>query len=205
MPREVIANSQRERLMDAAIRVVAEQGYAATTIADMISEAGISRTTFYELFEGKEACFLAAYDSAADAFVRRINAAFEAEESWPARIQAALEAMLTALATDPPLARVAVVDVVAAGPAAQHRHRAVLGRLTPLFDEGRDFAPGGRELPANTSRMAIGGVQGLISEQVLAGRAAELRELLADALLATLSAYLGREAAAAYMQKVASK
>jgi AcrR family transcriptional regulator len=196
----VIANSQRERLMAAAIRVVAEQGYAGTTIADMIRQAGISRTTFYELFDDKEACFLAAYDGAADVLVQRINAAFETEESWPAGIQAALEAMLAAFAADPALARLGVIGVGAAGPAAQRRYRAVFNRLTPLFDEGRDFAPGGRELPANTSRMAIGGVAGLISEQVLAGRAAELRELLADALLAALSPYLGRQAAANYVQ-----
>ncbi len=69
-------------------------------------------------------------------------------------------------------------------------------RLTPFFDEGRDFAPGGRGLPANTSRMAAGAVVGLISDELVAGRAEQLPGLLSDLLFATLVAYLGPDAAA---------
>lgn len=196
MPPEVIARSQRERLLDAAIRIVAEKGYAATTVADLTKEAGISRTTFYEMFDDKEACFLAAYDNAVDALVRRIASAYEVEESWPLRARAGLEALLEALAEEPELARLALVGVGAAGPAAQRRYRAALQRLTPLFDEGRDFAPGGRQLPANTSRMAIGGVAGLIADELVEGRAKQLPDLLPEVLFATLVPYIGPVAAA---------
>lgn len=196
LPPEVIARSQRERLLEAAIRVVAARGYAATTVADLTREAGVSRTTFYELFEDKGACFLAAYDSAVDALVRRVTAAYESRERWPERARAGLEALLAALAEEPDLARLALVGVGAAGPAAQRRYRAAVQRLTPLFDEGRDFAPAGRGLPANTSRMAIGAVTGLISDELVAGRAEQLPGLLSDLLFATLVPYIGPEAAA---------
>ena len=154
------------------MRVVAEKGYAATTVADLTQEAGISRTTFYELFDDKEACFLAAYDNAVDALVRRISGAYEAEERWPDRARAGLAALLEALAAEP-----------AHGPPGAGRRRLRrarprsgatgprVQRLTPFFDEGRDFAPGGRNLPANTSRMATGAVVGLISDELVAGRA----------------------------------
>jgi AcrR family transcriptional regulator len=178
------------------MRIVAAKGYAATTIADLTGQAGISRTTFYELFADKEACFLAAYDSAADALLRRISKAYEAEERWPDRARAGLATLLDALAADPAMARLALVDVAAAGPAAQRRLRAAVQRLTPFFDEGRDFAPGGRSLPANVSRMAAGAVVGLISDELIAGRADELPNLLSDLLFATLVAYLGPDAAA---------
>jgi AcrR family transcriptional regulator len=192
----VIARSQRERLLDAAIDVVAEKGYAKTTVADLTKEAGISRTTFYEMFPDKEACFLAAYDAAADVLARRVAAAFEAEGEWPARMRAGLEALLGSLAAEPAVARLALVDFGAAGPAAQRRYRAALQRMTPLFDEGRDFAPEGRRLPPNTSRMAIGAVVGLVADEIAAGRAKQLPGLLSDVLLAALSPYLGPEAAA---------
>lgn len=196
LPPEVIARSQRERLLEAAIRVVARKGYAATTVADLTKEAGISRTTFYEMFDDKEVCFLAAYDAAVEALLRRVTAAFEAEEGWPRRTRAGLEALLETLAEEPELARLALVGVAAAGPAAQRRYRAALQRLTPLFDEGRDFAPGGRNLPANTSRMAIGAVAGLISDELAENGAEDLPNLLSDLLFATLVPYIGPAAAA---------
>jgi AcrR family transcriptional regulator len=196
LPPEVVARSQRERLLDAAIRVAAAKGYAATTVGDLTKEAGISRTTFYELFEDKEACFLAAYDNAVDLLVRQVARAYESEERWPQRARAGLSALLEALAAEPQLARLALVDVGAAGPAAQRRYRVAVQRLTPLFEEGRDFAPAGRGLPANTSRMAIGGVTGLIADELVAGRAEQLPGLLSDALFATLVPYIGPDAAA---------
>jgi AcrR family transcriptional regulator len=196
LPPEVVARSQRERLLEAAIRVVAEKGYAAATVADLTREAGVSRTTFYEHFEDKGACFLAAYDNAVDALVRRVNAAYESQERWPERARAGLAELLAALAEEPGLARLALVDIGSAGPAAQRRYRAAVQRLTPLFDEGRDFAPAGRSLPANTSRMAIGAVTGLISDELVAGRAEYLPELLSDLLFATLVPYIGPVAAA---------
>jgi AcrR family transcriptional regulator len=203
LPPEVVARSQRERLLEAAIRVVAAKGYAATTIGDLTKEAGVSRTTFYELFEDKETCFLAAYDEAVDALVKRIAAAYESEGRWPERARAGLEALLEALAEEPALARLALVDIGAAGPAAQRRYRAAVQRLTPLFDEGRDFAPGGRALPANTSRMAIGGATGLIADELVAGRAAQLPDLLSDILFATLVPYIGPHAAAREVEDLA--
>jgi AcrR family transcriptional regulator len=196
LPPEVIARSQRERLLEATVRVAAEKGYGATTVADLTREAGISRTTFYAMYEDKEACFLAAYDSAVDGLVRRIGVAYEAEEGWPNRARAGLTALLDALAEEPLVARLALVDAGAAGPAAQRRYRAALQRLTPFFEEGRDFAPGGRNLPANTSRMAIGAVAGLISDELAAGRAEQLPDLLSDVLFATLVPYIGPAAAA---------
>jgi AcrR family transcriptional regulator len=196
LPPEVIARSQHERLLEAAVRIVAHKGYAATTVADLTKEAGISRTTFYEMFADKEACFLAAYDAAVETLVRRVTAAFEAEEGWPLRARAGLTALLDALAEEPELAHLALLGVSAAGPAAQRRYRAALQRLTPLFDEGRDFAPGGRGLPANTSRMAIGAVAGLISDELSENGAERLPDLLSDLLFATLVPYIGPAAAA---------
>jgi len=202
LPPEVVARSQRERLLDAAVRVVAEKGYGAMTIGDLTREAGVSRTTFYELFEDREQCFLSAYDNAVEALVRRVTAAYEAAGEWPERAAAGLATLLEALAEEPDLARLSLVDIGAAGPAAQRRYRAAVQRLTPLFEEGRDYAVGGRALPANTSRMAIGGVTGLISDELVAGRAERLPDLLSDVFFATLVPYIGPDAAAREVERL---
>jgi AcrR family transcriptional regulator len=202
LPPEVVARSQRERLLEAAVRVVAAKGYGAMTVGDLTREAGVSRTTFYELFEEKEACFLAAYDGAVETLVRRVLRAYEAEQAWPERAAAGLAALLEALAEEPALARLSLVDIGNAGPAAQRRYRAAIQRLTPLFEEGRDFAPGGRNLPANTSRMAIGGVTGLISDELVTDQAEQLPALLSDVLFATLVPYIGPDAAAREVERL---
>ncbi len=202
LPPEVVARSQRERLLEAAIRVVASKGYGAMTVGDLTKEAGVSRTTFYELYEDKEACFLAAYDSAVEVLVRQVLDAYETEQSWPDRAAAGLSALLDVLAEEPALARLSLVDIGNAGPAAQRRYRTAVQRLTPLFEEGRDFAPGGRNLPANTSRMAIGGVTGLIADELIAGRAEQLPGLLSDVVFATLVPYIGPDAAAREVERL---
>jgi AcrR family transcriptional regulator len=203
LPREVIARSQRERLLEATMRVVAERGYAATKLADLTAEAGISRSTFYELFADKEACFLAAYDHAAEGLIGAVTAAYETQSSWPAGMRAALARLLEAVAAEPALARLGLLDVGAAGPAAQQRYLAAVKRVTPLFEEGRDFAPGGRALPANTSRMAIGGVLGLVAEALVVDNAAKLPQFLDVVLAAALRPYLGDEVAAGYVEQMA--
>lgn len=182
--------------------MVAEKGYGAVTIGDLTKEAGVSRTTFYELFEDKEACFLAAYDNAVELLVRRVIKAYESKQAWPDRAAAGLAALLETLAEEPALAKLSLVDIGRAGPAAQRRYRAAVQRLTPLFDDGRDYAAGGRNLPANTSRMAIGGVTGLIADELVAGRAEELPGLLSDVLFATLVAYIGPDAAAREVERL---
>lgn len=202
LPPEVVSRSQRERLLEAAVRVVAEKGYGAMTIGDLTKEAGVSRTTFYELYDDKEACFLAAYDNAVETLVRRVVKAYESQKAWPDRAAAGLAALLETLAEEPALARLSLVDIGRAGPTAQRRYRAAIQRLIPLFDDGRDFAPGGRNLPANTSRMAIGGVTGLISDELVAGRAEQLPGLLSDVLFATLVPYIGPDAAAREVERL---
>jgi AcrR family transcriptional regulator len=192
----VVADSQRERLLEATMQVVASKGYAAVTVADLTGEAGVSRSTFYELFEDKEACFLASYEAAFQSLVPQVGAAFEAEERWPDRVRAGLEVLLALLAADPAQAQLALLEAAAAGPAAQARRRAAIQALTPFLDQGREFAPSGRELPANASRMAAGTIVGLISNELVAGRAKGLPALLPDVLFGTLVVYLGPNAAA---------
>ena len=204
LPPEVIARSQRERLLSAAIDVVAEKGYAATTVADLTKEAGISRTTFYEMFEDKSSCFLEAYDAVIDVLVAHVTSAFEsaAGEPWPERIAAGLTALVELLATEADIARMAMVEVTAAGDDARARYRAALARFTPFLEEGRDYSRQSEELPPDTARFAIGGATSMIFDEIRAGRGPELKRILPDLLFAVLMPYLGSEEAENEMRRV---
>jgi AcrR family transcriptional regulator len=205
LPRAYVARSQRERLREAMVRVAAAKGYEATTVSDVIEVAGVSRATFYEMFEDKESCFLEAYDAVIDVVVAHVMSAFESvsDEPWPERMAVALRALVELLAAESDIARMAMVEVTAAGEDARRRYRAALARFTPLLEEGRTYSGQADSLPADTARFAIGGATSMIFDEVRAGRGPELERLLPDLVFAMLMPYLGPKAAEEEMHRVA--
>lgn len=191
----MIARSQRERLLEATIRVAAAKGYAAMTVADLTREAGISRTTFYEMFEDKEACFLAAYDMVADHIRDSMRAAAESFSEWPQQVRAALATMLRFLAAEPELARLCMVEPIAAGGEIAARHRASMQGFVEILKAGRPAHSGERPLPAATEETLVGGIVSLIVREISAGNAAGLEKLLPDLVELILAPYLGIEEA----------
>jgi AcrR family transcriptional regulator len=205
LPRAYAVRSERERLLEAMVRVAAAKGYEATTVADVIEAAAVSRETFDEMFASREACFLEAYDAVIDVLVAHVSTAFESTvgQPWPDRIAAALRALVDLLASEHDIARMAMVEVTAVGEDARIRYRAALGRFTYFLEEGRTVSPQADELPADTARFAIGGATSMIFDEVRAGRGPELRRLLPDLLFAVLMPYIGPEAAEDEMRRVA--
>jgi AcrR family transcriptional regulator len=129
LDRSLVAASQRTRLLEAVGRAVADKGYAAATIDDIVGDAGVSKKTFYEHFNDKLDCFLAAYEAASDELLEHMTAAQEdavpretgsdpVSREWLARTRAGIHAYLRWLAAEPALARVFLIEIAAAGPAA---------------------------------------------------------------------------------------
>ncbi len=186
------------------MRVAAAKGYEATTVDDVIEVAGVSRARFYEMFDDKAACFLEAYDAVIDVLVAHVTSAFEAaaDELWPERIAAGLRAMVELLAAESDIARMAMVEVTAAGDDARARYRAALARFTPFLEEGREYSSRVEELPPDTARFAIGGATSMIFDEIRAGRGPELVRILPDLVFAVLMPYLGPEDAEDEMRRV---
>jgi AcrR family transcriptional regulator len=150
----LVAASQRTRLLEAVGGAVAEKGYAATTIDDIVRGAGVSKKTFYEHFHDKLGAFLAAYEAASDELYEHVRlaqdatsdpgapAASNAEDAWLDRTHAGIRAYLRWLAAEPALARVFLVEVAAAGPealACRERLRdRYAGRMRELQDRDSD-------------------------------------------------------------------
>jgi AcrR family transcriptional regulator len=204
LPRAYVVRSERERVLEAMVRMAAAKGYEATTVADVVEYAGVSPDTFEEMFSGKESCFLEAYEAVFDVLVAHVTAAFEAaaDEPWPEQIAAGLGALVGLMAMEADIARMAMVEVTAAGDDARERYRAMLTRFTPFFEKGRTYSGQGEELPADTARFAIGGATSMIFDEVRAGRGPELKRILPDLVFAVLMPYLGPEAAEDEMRRV---
>jgi AcrR family transcriptional regulator len=186
------------------VRVAAAKGYEATTVSDVVEFASVSETVFFESFADKEACFLEAYDAVIDVLLAHVASAYEAAagEPWPERVRAALGALVELLAAEAEIARMAMVEVTAAGEAARERYRLALHRFTPFLEEGGAYSGRGEELPPDTARFAIGGATSTIFDEIRAGRGPELPRLLPDLLFAVLMPYLGAEAAEKEMRRV---
>ncbi len=186
--------TRREAIVEAMIRVAGNKGYLAASVADVLTEAGVSRTTFYKHFSDKQECFLAAHDRAIETILETAETACEDGRNWRERARDGLAAVVELLATEPALARTAIVEISTAGAEARRRHWTGVERFAALFEpDSRGEEP---ELPANTALMAISAVAGLIFDELREGRAENLPELLSELEFALLVPYLGPRVAA---------
>jgi AcrR family transcriptional regulator len=195
LPREHVVRSQRIRLLRAATAVAGADGYAAMTVSMVIAQANVSRKTFYELFADREDCFLAAYDLVVERALSGMRAAFEIDAPWTARLRAALAWALDALAAHPHAARVAFVEVLAAGPRALERRDRALRELAPLLEPGFDAGPPDVAIPTSMPTAIVGALGELIGSQLRRGASAELPRLLPDLLYCALAPFVGPIAA----------
>src|SRR4051812_17563193 len=196
------ADTQRARLLDAMIRVVAERGYVAASVTDVVRLAGVSRSTFYEQFPSKEACFLEGYRAGVDGLVERVReavfwggsgaggdvlgggvrgAAHEAPDDWRAQLRAGIRTYVETLASEPVFARASLLEIHAAGPAALEE-RAAAGRrfadrYHASFESARESDPALRPPPDEALVVLCSGTEQLFAERVREERLGELSQL----------------------------
>ena len=177
------------------VEVVAELGYPETRVVDIIKRAGVSRKTFYELFEDKESCFLAAYEHAVTRLYEGTEKAFETAgpAPWADRLRTALTRFLAMMAEEPELAKFCIVDVLAAGSKALARRDAAIRQFTGFIDAGRTESR--RELPGITSLSLAGGINELLYSEIIHGASAELPDRLPEIIFWVTQPFLGTESA----------
>ncbi|GAA4876413.1 TetR/AcrR family transcriptional regulator [Actinomycetospora straminea] len=187
------------------IALVADRGYAAVTVADVVAAARVSKRTFYQHFADREDCFLAAYVAAAEGPLTRIAEAVapavEADPGTPPpsladEVTAGTRAYLTALAEQPALTRTLLTEISGLGPRGWRVRREVLNRfadqLSALVALGAarwaSTGPGrpGPDvpelagvdgLPRPTAVALVGGINELVLDAVEDGRGDRLGEL----------------------------
>ncbi len=194
LPRELVTRSQRERLLAAVVRVAATNGYESTSVADILEEAGVGRESFYELFEDKKDCLLAARGILVDDLATTVTEAYEEPGDWADRVRKALAAMLDWFAADPAATKVVFVELAAVGAASRELFRNDFARFTKLMDDAfaeDEPVPG---LPRATG-LAVGAALARVYEEVVRDRTAELPRLLPELTYELLVPFIGEEAA----------
>jgi AcrR family transcriptional regulator len=210
-----IAEVQRARLLGAALHVVSEQGYVGMSVARVTSCAGVSRRTFYELFDDREDCFLALLD---DALARATRVARDAvapvtapgQAGWRERVRAGLYALLRLADEEPTLGSLLVADALGGGPRVLERRARALDTLNTILDEGRSHTRAGHDPPPLTAEGVIGATLSVIHARLPARaptplstngtarsrhRSGPLTELVNPLMAMIVLPYLGQAAA----------
>lgn len=188
---EEVARQQRVRLMGAMLDAVGEQGYIATSVADVLARAGISRRTFYEHFSDKEDCYLQAYDHVAALLTEAVKGALQGHDRWQDAVRAGLDLLLRTVADNPRIARAALVEILAVGPEGIRRRDATLTPFQRFFDVARDLAPAEAAIPETVSETLVGGILETISRRVLRDEARLVPELIDQLMFWSLVPFVG--------------
>jgi AcrR family transcriptional regulator len=190
-----VSSIQRQRLLVAMAEVTAERGAQNVTVAHVVARSGVSRRTFYELFEDREDCLLAAIDQAIDHATAAVLPAYEGQAAWRERIRAALIAMLAFFDEEPALAKLAVIETLGAGPKAQARRTRIVRAMIAAVDEGRAESRPGKEPPALAAEGVVGAILAVVHARLLEENPQPLTGLTTQLMSTVLLPYLGQNAA----------
>jgi AcrR family transcriptional regulator len=196
LPPDLVSAVQRERLLAAMLRATAQLGYREVSVQDVLERAGVSRPTFYEHFENKEDCFLAAFDTAASRLRKRLETAGEEGETWRERLRPALEQLLLFVSEEPDAAMSLIVDARAACPPALLRRDELLDHFASCLDtQVRAESADGSEPSAIAAAGIVGGIEALLYSRLNRGETDGIEVLLPSLMYFAVLPYEGHEAA----------
>jgi AcrR family transcriptional regulator len=174
----VVVHHQRERILAAALAEIAERGYRAVSVGDIVKRAAIARAKFYENFSSKEDCFSVAYERAVEEVVTRVaeGCAELPEAGFPERVSVGVTHLLAYLAEDPVRARACVVEAPSVSGAVEARREQGLKELAALLHSAR--RPGSEDsLPETVEESVLGGVYWLLYHAILSGKPKDLQKM----------------------------
>jgi len=164
---ERMSEIQRARILAAMVEVSAERGAAGASVAHVVERAGVSRRTFYELFEDSEDCFLAAFEVGIGRASGYVLGGYDPHAPWAERIRSALAGLLSFLDAEPGLGQLLIVGSMNAGARALERRRQLLAQIVGFVDEGRAQSKMGMELPPLAAEGIVGGVLSVLHSRLL--------------------------------------
>jgi AcrR family transcriptional regulator len=190
-PRARVVEIQRARLLGAALRAVDELGYARTTVAHVTGRARVSRRTFYDLFENREDCLLAALESVVEQ-LRGELAGLDLEGlAWRERVRTGLWTILSFFDREPVLARVCVVQALRGGPRVLERRERVLAELAGVINAGCGEGARGTDCSSLTAEGLVGAAFAVVYGRLLRGGSEPLTGLHGDLMGMIVLPYRG--------------
>jgi AcrR family transcriptional regulator len=182
-------------LLGGAARALAKHGYPELTVEQILREAEVSRTTFYEHFSNKRDCILVAHDVAFERLSAGLRAACSAQPEWPRKVAAGVAAAVDYVTAVPEEAHLLVLDAVGTDPALASRALAATDFLVGLLRAGREQSEQAAALPDLTERALIGAITSVIASRLVSGQSDRLPEVRPQLVELVLMPYVGVEEA----------
>jgi AcrR family transcriptional regulator len=204
LPRDVVVTSQRDRILMGMAEAVAAHGYASTTVAQICDRAGVSRATFYDLFNDKDDCVMACGNALLGEIVTLMTNQFSPDKPLYKVVTDSLAALFGLMAARPAYASMVFLEGRVATPATRQIYTSGISVMVSLLDQQRVDGPIDAHTPSTAARSAAGAVEMLIRNQVSAGRAEELLDMLFDASYAALVPFYGQDLALQYAEEAAA-
>lgn len=197
LPSDLVSAVQRERLLAAMLRAASQLGYRETNVQDVIERAGVSRPTFYEHFNNKEDCFLAAFDATTTRLRERVSsAARKGGDNLRDRLRFGLETVLHFAATERDAARTVIVEARAASVDAVMRRDELLDHFATCIDaQVRELLPDAPVYSPVTAAGIVGGIEALLYSRLNRGEDEDFDALLSSMMYFLVLPFEGHEAA----------
>ncbi|GMT99129.1 TetR/AcrR family transcriptional regulator [Corallococcus caeni] len=176
-PSDQASEGPRERLVAGLAQAIIEVGYARVTLADIVRHARVSKRTFYEHFEDKDACLLALYAAQSARLLAEIQAAIQHAPPGEMRASIGAAVYLASLQRQPGLARTLLVEILHVGPKGFELRRQVMRGFAELMRREFEAAGTGDTLSPALAMALVGGINELILEAVEEDRVDRLSEL----------------------------
>lgn len=174
LTREQVEIDQRLRIVVGMAEAMHSRGYVGTPVAEIIKRAGVSRETFYQLYDDKLDAFLAAFDLVGEILLERLQRGSEGDGGPMERLERAVAAYLESLADDPGYARLFLVEVHAAGPEAMARRTLIQERIV---DKLADLLGARSDAGRFTCQVLVAAVSAMVTGPLVADDLAALRAL----------------------------
>jgi AcrR family transcriptional regulator len=174
LPRDEVARHQRTRLEAALREAVLQNGYAATTLRELVTLAGVSKSTFYDHFENKQQCFLATSDHIFTQVSERVAAAYRQPGDFRERLVNALRCFMELVVAEPAAAWLTAVESLTLGRAGVDHREAGSAAFELMFRQSFDHSPSPVHVSDMTVRAIVGGIRGVVYRRLRAHRAEEL-------------------------------
>lgn len=173
------ATAHRQRLFDGMARSVAAKGYGASTIADIVREASVSRRTFYEHFATKADCLIALYEAASHNALKVLRASIDPTRSWQTQVEQAMEAYLGCLASNPVLMRTLFVEILGLGAPGLAARRRVNQEMADFMLKVINAREGRSVMTADMAMAVVGGVNELVLQAIEQNRVHDMKAIAA--------------------------